>query len=438
MQSGSGGPEIDRLLSAEPDELERREGTLAVQFERNPGLAELLLPALASGSTARVANARRLLSLFNEEALLTVARGFEIDDATARFEILGVLWAIIVAAPPREWPLMLDSVAPYLKPGLEDRRRPERGFADPERLELEHDYRICDEVYLFLNRLRSADFDDSYFEVLEDDRKDAEVSQFGRRMDNLLGSPVVAAQKAAGKAAALAEITIVANFPDAYATASTQEERDKAAGGTKWAPARRDFLAVAAVDTPQPTRAIFEVSSFLEALSVIMFVNPAKPDSSAFRPGQSVKRVNIISHGNSSMIAMSGTVDTEGVVMLNMRAAGASLLSGPIDIAAVQAASDPLLQLANGKALTVSLRDRLAPDAEIFLIACDSGMGQAVMLMQDLKALFKVKIRAFSQAIAYCPLLDANKIIDRAFTAVGSCSGGSKRGFHHLAPDRTF
>jgi len=47
----------------------------------------------------------------------------------------------------------------------------------------------------------------------------------------------------------------------------------------------------------------------------------------------------------------------------------------------------------------------------------------------------KVRIRAFSKEIAYCPSLDANRIIDRAFTAVGDCNSGSKRGFKHLTPD---
>ena len=437
MAENIGDNPLDNLLSAEPDEIERRADVLAVQFEHNAGWAELLLPELAGSSSQRIANARRLLSLFPDEALLTIARGFEIDDATARFEILGVLWAFIAAAPERDRELLVHAVAPYLKPGLTDMRKPERGFANPEQIELEHDYRICDETYLFLNRLLRPDFDDSYFEILDEDRRAVEVGQFARRFENLFGSPAVAARKVAGAPAPLTEITIVANFPDPYAMPNTQAERDQAKIG-KWAPSRRDFMAVAAIDTPQPARAIFEVSSWLEMLSAILFLEPLRPDSSAFRAAQSVKRVNIISHGNPGLIAMRGTVDTQGNVLLNTRAQGADLLSGPIDVDAVQAASNPSLQLANGKPLALSLRDRFSPDGEIQLLACHTGMAGSILLMAELKKLFKVKIRAFSDVIAYCPQLNDTQILDRSFTAVRSCDGGSQKGFHHLMPDRSF
>lgn len=435
MRSDATGLEIDKLISAEPDELDGREKTLRAEFERHPGWAEFLLPVLGNQNKARVANARRLLAMFPRDAMLTIARGFQIDDPNVRIHILGLLWGFLVKASPRDRELMLAEALPHLKPGFEDKRRAERDFQ--EGTETEHDYRICDEVYVVLNYLRSKDFEDSYFELLEVDQQDAEISQFARRVDNLIGSPVVAARKAAGQPAALTELTIIASFPDAYATPNTQQERDQAVAA-KWAPARRDFKAVAEVNTPEPTKAIFEVSSFLEAISAILFVDPSKPNTSAFRPVQSIKRVNIISHGNPGLIAMSGTVDTVGNVMLTVRAQGADMLSGPIDVDAVQAAADPNLQLANGKALTLSLRDRLAPDAEIYLLACHSGMAGSVLLMQELKTLFKVKIRAFSQEIAYCPQLDATHIADRAFTAVGSCASGSQRGFRHLSPDRTF
>ena len=435
MRSEASSLEIEKLISAEPDELDRREKTLRAEFERHPGWAEFLLPGLGSQSNARVANARRLLAMFPRDAMLTIARGFEIDDPNVRMHILGILWGFLVSAPPRDRELILAEVLPHLKRGFEDKRRPERHLQ--EGTEIEHDYRICDEVYVVLNYLRSKDFEDSYFELLEEDRQDAEISQFARRVDNLIGSPVVAARKAAGQPAALSELTIVASFPDAYATPDSQQERDQAVAA-KWAPADRDFTAVATVDTPEPAKAIFKVSSFLEAISAILFVNPHKPDTSVFRPVQSIKRVNIISHGNPGLIAMSGTVDTVGNVMLTLRAQGADMLSGPIDVAAVQAAADPNLQLSNGKPLALSLRDRLTPDAEIHLLACHSGMAGSVLLMEELKKLFKVKIRAFSQEIAYCPQLDATKITDRAFTAVGSCASGSKRGFRHLTPDRTF
>ena len=434
MRSEETGPEIEKLISAEPDELDRRAKTLRTEFERHPGWAEFLLPVL-SQSKARVANARRLLAMFPRESMLTIARGFEIDDPNVRIQILGILWGYLVSATPRDRELLLAEVLPHLKRGFEDRRRPKREFE--EGTEVEHDYRICDEVYVFLNYLRSKDFEDSYFELLPEDRQDAEISQFARRVDNLMGSPVVAARKAAGQPAALSELTIIANFPDAYSSPSTQQERDQAVAA-QWAPADRDFTAVAIVDTPEPAKAIFRVSSFLEAIAAIVFVNPSKPDTSDFRPVQSIKRVNIISHGNPGLIAMSGTVDTSGGVLLGLRAAGADMLSGPIDVDAVQAAANPNLQLANGKALALSLRDRLTADAEIFLLACKTGMGGSLLLMEELKKLFKVKIRAYSQEIAFCPQLDATKITDRAFTAVGSCTSSPKRGFRHLTFDRTF
>lgn len=428
---------LNNLLSAEPDEIEKQADSLEVQFAKNSGWAELLVPELASNSPARVANARRLLTLFPEESLLTIARGFEIDDATARYEILGVLWAFIAGAEARERDLLVDSVGPYLRVGLKDMRKPERGFANPEQVEMEHDYRICDETYLFLNRFLSEDFDDSYFEMLEEQRRADEVGQFDRRFDNLFGTPGKAARKNAGKPKVLEEVTIVANFADPYATPDTKAERDKAFAA-QWAPSRRDFLAVAAVDTPEPGRAIFEVSSWLEMLSAIMFVDPSKPDTSAFRTAQSVKRVNVITHGNPGLIAMSGSVDTNGKVLLRTRAPGADLLSGPIDEDSLMAAADPSVQLGNGKPLAQSLRDRFSPEGEICLLACHHGMAGSVLLMAGFKKLFKIKIKAFSEEIAYCPSLDAVKIVDRSFTSIKDCKNGFARGFHHLTPDRTF
>jgi hypothetical protein len=436
MQANPPDLELETLVHGEPDAIEQSEDLLAERLSQHPQWAELLLPFLASGHGSVIANTRRLLTLFGTDALLTIGRGFEADDPTARFEILGVLWAHLIGMPPHEREFWVESIASYLRPGLADLRVPDRGFADPERLEMEHEYRICDETYLFLNRLWDSQFDDSRFAVLDEEGRRDVVEQFDRRFNTLFGSPAVAARKAARSPNALAEITIVARFPDPYATPDTQEERDKATTG-RWAPSLRDFLAVAAVDTPKPGEAIFEAATFLEMLSAILFTNPADPNKSSFRPRQSVKRVNIISHGNPGLIAMSGTVDKEGVVMLHTRGAGANDLSGAIDIAAVQTALDPTLLLGNGKPLAQSLRDRMSPDAEIYLLACHTGMGGSLPLIQDMQRLFKTRIRAFSKEIAYCPSLGTTHIIDRAFTAVGDCNSGSTRGYKHLTPDVT-
>lgn len=434
MQTGGGSLEIGAWLTAETGALEENADRLEAEFAKAPYLAELILPALSSGRDALVANARQMLTLFDETALLTIARGFEVDDATARSEILGVLWAYLISMAPDDRAAWLEAIAPYLRPGLDDERRPRRGYAEPEVVEMEHDYRVCDDTYLLLNRLLDREFDDSRFRVLEENERRDAVRQFSRRFDNLLGSPIVAARNAARSPGTLQEITIVAKFPDPYGGQDTQEERDKSTQ-SKWAPSTRDFLAVAKVDTPDPAKAIFEVGTFLEMVSAVLFVRPAQPDKSPFRPRQSIKRLNIITHGNPGLIAMGGTVDKGGTVMLHTRGPDADELSGPIDITAVQAATNPLLLLANGSGLTQSLRDRFAPDAEVFLYACHSGMGGSLPLIQDLNGLLKVKIKGFKKEIAYCPSINATQILDRSFTAVGDCNSGSTRGFKHLVPD---
>jgi len=438
MQEDASGIEVTRLLSGNAEAIDEAADWLAELLGHHPNWAELVLPSLSSGNSEVIQIARRILCLFDQEAILTIARGFEVDNPTARFQILGILWAHIIGMSPLDREYWLEAVAPYLRPGLSDKRLPERFFADPERLELEHEYRVSDETYLFLNRLKDSAYDDSEFEVLEEEHRDPIVDQFDRRFNNLFASPVVAARKRAKAPAALSEITIVANFPNAFAAPDTQVERDRANSGQgQWAPAQRDFMAVASVDTPKPGKAIFEVHSFMEMLSAILFVDPSKPDKSTFRPLQSIKRVNIISHGNPGLIAMSGTVQQDGQVFLKIRAPGGDDLSGPLDVAAVQAASNPNLLLGNGKPLAQSLRDRFDAEAEIYLLACKTGMAGSVPLMQDMKGLFKVKIQAFSKEIAYCPLLDSHVILDRAFTAVGDCNSGSTRGFKHLKPDKT-
>ena len=435
MQEGPSGTDILRLAQGEPQAIDQAEGMLAPFLEKNPQLAELLLPLLKSGRETLVINARRLLCLFGDDAILSIARGFDIDDATARFQILGVLWAHLIPKPPHELEEWVEEVAPHLLPGLDDLRKPRRYFADPERLELEHDYRVCDETYLFINRLLDPDFDDSSFEIRDDEARAAIARQFSRRSANLFMSPAAAAKKAARKPAALAEITIIGRFPNAYATADTQQERDQAKIA-KWAPTQRDFKAVANVDTPQPAKAIIEVTDFLEMIGAILFVDPSKPDKSKMRPKQSIKRINIISHGNPGLIAMAGSVDQQGTVLLQIRGPDDGALRGPIDLTSLEAAADPTVMI-GGKAIALSLRDRMAPDAEIYLLACHTGMGGSIELIKAMKELFHSTIHAFTEEIAYCPTIDDTHILDRAFTAVKDCNSGSTRGFKHLQPDVT-
>lgn len=436
MTQESANIEISSLISGGDEAIDRAGGILERLLANHPEWAEAALPFLASGQPVLVAAARRVLTMFETDALITIARGFEVDDPSARFHILGILWAYLISMTPRERGSWLEEVAPHLRQGLSDARRPDRGFTEPEIVELENDYRVCDETYLFLNRLAAQDFDDSYFAVLDEERREPVIQQFDRRFENLFGSPTAGARKAAGQPAALTELTIITHFPEAFGAGDAQAERDKAKLG-KWAPATRDFMAVAQVDTPNPSKAIFEVSSFLQLISAILFVDPLKPDSSAFRPLQSIRRVNLLTHGNPGLIAMSGSIDTDGNVMLSVKGSGAQDLSGPIDVASVQIAVGPNLLLPNGKPLAQSLRDRFAADAELYLIACHSAMGLSLPLLKDMKGLFKIKIQAFTKEIAYCPSLDATHIIDRSFTAIENCVSGSTRGYKHLVPDRT-
>ncbi|OAN59909.1 hypothetical protein [Sphingomonas sp. TDK1] len=435
MISGEDNMEIASLISGGDEAIERGGELLERLLAEHPEWAETAVPYLATGQPSLVAAARRILTMFDEQALCTIARGFEIDNATARFHILSVLWAHLIAMDLRERAEWLEEVAPHLRRGLGDMRVPVRGFNEPEIVEIENDYRLCDETYLFLNRMLSLDYDDSVFAMLEEEARTPVVQQFERRFDNLFGTPAAVARKAAKQSTLLTELTIVAQFPEIFTFADAQEERDKAKAG-QWAPTTKDFLAVAQVDTPNPSKAIFEVDSFLGLLSAILFDDPAKPDSSAFRPLQSIKRVNILTHGNPGLIAMSGTVDKSGGVLLSTAGSGSQNLSGPIDVASVQVAADPNLLLSNGKPLAQSLRDRFAADAEVYLIACHSAMGLSLPLMQDMHGLFKVKICAFTKEIAYCPSLDATHIVDRAFTAIENCNNGSTRGYKHLVPDR--
>jgi hypothetical protein len=273
--------EIASLITGGDEAIDQAGAMLERLFAEHPEWAEAALPFLASGQPVLAAAARRVLTLFDEDALITIARGFSVDDATARFHILGVLWAHLIGMSARDRSGWLEEVAPHVRPGLSDSRVPNRGLADPDIVEMENDYRLCDETYLFLNRMLADDFDDSLFATMDEDGRNAVVQQFDRRFDNLFGQPKAAAKKAAGKPAALDELTVIARFDSPFGAGDAQAERDKATMA-KWAPTTRDFRAVAEVDSPLP--AIFEVGSFFELLSIVLFVDPSKPDSSAFRP----------------------------------------------------------------------------------------------------------------------------------------------------------
>lgn len=433
VQNEDPGAHVEQLIRGEAEAIERNEAELEAQLQGHPAWADAVLPFLASGEARLVANARRLLTMFDHQALLTIARGYAVDDATARFEILNVLWAHLIGMTPPDRIAWLAAISGYLLKGLDDTRFPTRYLAEPELVEIKTVHRVCDETYLFLNRMLDDEYDDSGFARMETDARDPVVRQFGHRAPSLLASPAAKARQPN----ALEEITFVASFTSEFTPQHPQLERDQAKAG-KWAPALVDFLAVANVDTPQPAKAVFEVSGFMDLLGHILFTDSSRPKSSPFRPAQSVKRVNIITHGSSGLIALSGSVDKTGSVMLTLHPAAGPDLDGPIDVAAVQLAKTEGLVLDNGKALLPSLRDRFAPDAEIFLIACNSASGIALPLMQDLKDLFKVTIRAYNKEIAYCPTLDATHIIDRAFTTTTNCNDGSaQRGYKHLKPDKS-
>src|SRR5262245_56330973 len=135
---------------------------------------------MRNDSPAMGVRARAMLALFDEPALKTIGWALALDGAVWRRSLLNLLWALITTYETREWPAYLSLVVTDVLPLFADQTVVP---ADLESgLEIEYEYRVCDEAYTTCMRLLHPEFDESLFRGLGFDERDGEIRVLQSRL----------------------------------------------------------------------------------------------------------------------------------------------------------------------------------------------------------------------------------------------------------------
>lgn len=175
---------IGRLLADSRIQDFEQSPVFTSQIQDRPEAAVILLDMMRNDSSAIGARARAMLALFDEPALKPIAEALALDGAVWRRSLLNLLWALITTHETREWPVLLDLVVPDVLPLFRDETVVP---ADLESgLEIEYEYRICDEAYTMCQRLLHPEFDESLFRGFDFEERDSEIRVLQSRLSRSL------------------------------------------------------------------------------------------------------------------------------------------------------------------------------------------------------------------------------------------------------------
>ena len=230
------------------------------------------------------------------------------------------------------------------------------------------------------------------------------------------------------------EVTVVGNFArplawKARGTAAGDAAEIAVMNTQNWHPTTDDFKIVANVPNTghekKPLTEVFVINSVGELLGAILDLKGGKPT----RPKNSIKRLNIISHGIArigalALFGMGGTIKDDGTCLVTLSVPESNTdpsapLNGGLD--------ESVLAFLDSTA--TSLRDdcraRFREDGEIGLILCNSAgvpLGFASQqLMPQVGKTFNVKVRGYDDEIFYDNTItpDGKKLVDRDKTRIG-------------------
>jgi hypothetical protein len=211
---------------------------------------------------------------------------------------------------------------------------------------------------------------------------------------------------------------VVATFINPFKTTADEV---KAMKEGRWEPSSDDFRAVAGTSVT--------VNNYLQLLAVMLV------DGDHETGAGSIGRINIFTHANSDLIAMSGRVAASGMttqVFLDVSSAISEetldLLNKPGLPFTVQAKSKKI----SSKQFTLAdVRRRFAPNAVIVIYACHTGV-QGTFL-QRIADTFQVRVRGFDDVIGYFPAFEEpDRVTNRRRTGVGHNSTAIGTDFHDL------
>lgn len=226
----------------------------------------------------------------------------------------------------------------------------------------------------------------------------------------------------------LVELTLVASFPRPWK--SDGEELAAIPIRKRWHPSSVDFYAVAETPNrgrPNATivREVTDVDSFIGAITC------SDLRAKTPRPNGNIGRLNIISHGSSGVLSLSGRVLANGGVPLG-RGSSNPRNDERID----QTTLNWFNETEKGRAYRGLIRAKLNPGAEIWLIMCRSaGIGDSFIVARELAETFGVKVMGYSSEVWYhpdenlvCPVGDPACVGGRNMTSIGE-NGTKGRGY---------
>lgn len=138
-----------------------------------------LVPALEQSRTLEAVNARRILCLFEADAVPHVLAKLGTAGPNARQEGLEILWALLVGEKPWTVRETLAAAARDLDILLEDTRP----LSDemPDYIERDFRGRICDLAFLVMQQLIDSAYDQSLFRSLDERGRNAEIKRLQAR-----------------------------------------------------------------------------------------------------------------------------------------------------------------------------------------------------------------------------------------------------------------
>lgn len=145
----------------------------------DPANAADLVPALDDNQTLEASNARKILCLFESNAVPPLLTALRMAGPRARQEGLEVLWALLVAEEAWTVRETLETVKPDLHTLLDD-TNPLRDDM-PEYIERDFRGRICDLAFGIVQQLLDREYDQSLFRSLDDTGRNEEIRRLKAR-----------------------------------------------------------------------------------------------------------------------------------------------------------------------------------------------------------------------------------------------------------------
>jgi hypothetical protein len=201
--------------------------------------------------------------------------------------------------------------------------------------------------------------------------------------------------------ARLTELTLVARFPSPWHTNDPDEAKATLQKG-RWHPSSVDFVAVATTPNlgQRSATTVFHAGSVDELIVRICYKDSDSANPKVQRPDHNLGRINIITHGNDGVIALSGKLDKSGHCHLGDPDPNNPRFDQRIDGRTLEWFNTDKI----GRAYRNMIRQKLHRTAEIWLVMCNGAcIGKSFELARELANTFGVTVRGYTQEVWYSP-----------------------------------